>query len=59
MGQRSGKGEGSGVIDSFAAVQRSCLACHEAYRPDFVWRFCGSSWRGAKSGQAAAGAAAG
>lgn len=41
MGQAAGEGDGEAVIDAFADVQRSCLACHQAYRQDFVKRFYG------------------
>ena len=32
-------GDGQGVISSFAALQNSCLACHERFRKQFVAHF--------------------
>jgi len=35
------KGDGQAVIDAFAKVQSSCLACHQKYRKPFVEHFYG------------------
>ena len=39
MGTVARSGDGAEVINAFADVQRKCLACHEAYRADFVQHF--------------------
>lgn len=41
LSQAASAGDGAAVIDAFANVQRDCLACHQAYRQDFVQRFYG------------------
>ena len=41
LGQAASAGDGAAAIAAFADVQRSCLACHQAYRPGFVKRFYG------------------
>ena len=41
MGTAAGKGDGEGVIASFAKVQGACLACHKEFRQRFVDHFYG------------------
>lgn len=41
MGQAAERGDGKAVIQSFARMQESCLACHQAFRKPFVERFYG------------------
>lgn len=35
-------GDGKSVIAAFGAVQNSCFACHQAFRPSFVKHFYGT-----------------
>ena len=41
MGAAASKGDGEGVITSFARVQGACLACHKEFRQRFVEHFYG------------------
>lgn len=41
MGAAASKGDGEGVITSFARVQGACLACHREFRQRFVDHFYG------------------
>lgn len=36
------QGDGEGVINAFAKVQQSCLACHQSYRQSFRQHFYGT-----------------
>ncbi|MBS0506012.1 MAG: cytochrome c [Proteobacteria bacterium] len=39
MGDAAQRGDGPAVIDAFARVQHSCLACHQGYRKAFAEHF--------------------
>lgn len=39
--QAARRGDGRAVISSFAALQNSCLACHQSFRKPFVEHFYG------------------
>jgi cytochrome c556 len=41
MGVAAGKGDGEGVITTFAKVQGACLSCHKEFRQRFVEHFYG------------------
>lgn len=41
LGQAAERGDGQAVIASFASLQKSCLACHQAFRKPFVEHFYG------------------
>lgn len=41
MGDAARRGDGKAVIQSFAKVQESCLACHQEFRKPFLEHFYG------------------
>lgn len=41
MGKAAQRGDGRAVIQSFAKVQESCLACHQSFRKPFEEHFYG------------------
>ncbi|WP_324780212.1 cytochrome c [Thiobacillus sedimenti] len=41
MGEAAKRGDGQAVIAAFASVQKSCLACHQGFRQQFVEHFYG------------------
>lgn len=41
MAEAAQRGDGMGVIQSFAKMQEACLACHQSFRKPFVDHFYG------------------
>ncbi len=41
MGDAAARADGNAVIDAFANVQRSCLACHQNFRKGYLDHFYG------------------
>ncbi|MFT0548646.1 cytochrome c [Allopusillimonas ginsengisoli] len=42
MGEAATRSDGEAVINAFAKVQQTCLACHQSFRKPFVKQFYGT-----------------